>query len=314
MYKDPKICELFSPGTYIVAIHNDDSMFEGTMAYLPPFDCISTSSTSTANRETLLNSDMNIYITDKNGKFIKSTILGSMTTNALKKKIKELFGDSGYNKFKLYEAKPLNYTLDRKLNEINVNCILISKTKFESCTSRTIDDTAVPLIDFTYDVKSDEKCELNGESIPDHYAIQASPCGHKFSVGGFFAYIRNGDVKQFIAENRNEETKNIYPYLITCPVCIKKKVPDNQKGGILTHAGRIHPHFYQITTKWSTIPNFLEANAVKCKLKNHSSYDLPYFIPDPQPPADVLKVCIFFMIKFIVAAFNKYFSGIMSRV
>ena len=307
MYNNPKIYELFSPGTYIVAIHNDDSMFEGTMAYLPPYDCISTSSTSTANKDTLSNSEMNIYITDKNGLLKKSTILGSMTTNALKKKIKELFGDSGYNKFKLYEAKTLNYTLDRKLNEIDANCILISKTKFEKCLAKTFEQESVQLIDFTYDVKSDEKCELNGETIPDHYAIQASPCGHKFSVGGFFAHIRNGVVKQFIAENINEETKNIYPYLITCPVCIKKDVNDDRiRGGITTHAGRIHPYFYQVTTKWSTIPNFLQTGSIRCALDTHRD-ECSIFTPKVAPAPDVMKVC-WLQILFKKTCTNKKFS------
>ena len=255
MNKNPKIYKLFSPGTYIVAIHDDTSNFEGTMAYLPLFDCTSISTTIKVSKETLLQSDININIIDKHGKITKSTILGSNSINDLEKKIKELFGDSSYKSFKLYEAKSLNYTLYRKLNEIEANIVLISKTEFRRCSNRTTVDDVVPFIDFTYDVKPNEKCELNGETLED-YAFQASPCKHKFSVGGFFTHIRNGNTKQFMAKNINEESKRSYPYLITCPVCLKKDVEDSQKGGITTDAAVVLPHFYHIKQNGQQIQTF----------------------------------------------------------
>ena len=295
----------FEPGTYFAAIHNpaeedideegvkndkskkkNVNLYSGLMCYVHPMDCISKTTSASATADTMEKTTLNIYVTDKKKIIQSSTISARSTIHDLKEKIKQLFGDVNYNNFSFFEGKSLNFSLQKKLNDLENNYLLISKVKYEKCSSASVGGESLPLVDYTFDVGLTEECMLNSVLYSDPYAIQASPCGHKFSVDAFFARLTQCTMKEMIALNTNEETKKVYDYLILCPCC----APDaKNRGAVTTNAARIHPYVYSLATAWSSISDHSSRGGVFCGLPTHVS-DVPYFMPEESDK--VMKVCM----------------------
>ena len=292
----------FEPGTYFAAIHNPtDNQNSGLMCYVHPMDCISKTSSSSATADTMEKTTLNIYVTDKKKIIQSSTISAGSTIHDLKEKIKQLFGDVNYNNFSLFEGKSLNFSLQKKINELENSYLLISKVKYEKCSSTSIGGDSLPLVDYTFDVGPIEECMINFVSYSDPYAIQASPCGHKFSVDGFFKSLTQSTMKEMIALNTNEETKKMYDYLILCPCCRSDAA---NRGAVTTNAARIHPYVYSLATRWSTIANYISQGGVFCGLSTHVD-DVPYFMPEES--GNVMKVCMNMYESWMIFLFSNSF-------
>ena len=213
--------------------------------------------------------EIEIHLTSAQNRRISKKVQIEVTVNDLLKTIANMFsGSAVMDNLVIYSAKSINYDLERRVDSYT-GTIIVSKAKYSLCKGDSKDGDCVPLLDYTHDVSSISECPLTFEPIHESYAICASPCNHKFSQIGFYEFLKQETIKSIVLANSNNNTKDLFPYIVKCPLRC-------EEGGVSIQTTRFCPEIYRILRQWSTIAYEINEGAIFCGLPTHEG-DVPYF-------------------------------------